>query len=296
MKTLFFLMPMLIFSQGEFNKKRSNLLAKESLKKPFDKLSGIHVRKKSPGSSDWLFTHKEAGQSFLEYQRFVKVKKGKKYKYIYVKQIGDFSKNQLKVAELSKQYLSLYFNCKVEAMKPMAVNRIPPKYKRKQFGTQQILSTYVLYNILKPRRPKDALAVIALCSSDLWPGKGWNFVYGQASLRERIGVWSIHRNGNPDKQFATCLRRTIKTATHETGHILGLKHCITYECNMNGSNHMAESDNTPLALCPVCLKKLSWNVNSKPLERYKKLANFCKTNKLEKEMKFFNRSIKILSK
>ena len=69
------------------------------------------------------------------------------------------------------------------------------------------------------------LAYLALTASDLWPGQGWNFVFGEASLRQRIGVWSIYRNGDPETDFQLCLRRTLSTASHETGHILGMAHC-----------------------------------------------------------------------
>ena len=37
---------------------------------------------------------------------------------------------------------------------------------------------------------------------------------------------------------------------------------------MNGSNHLAESDRRPLHLCPVCLRKLQWNIGFDVLERY----------------------------
>ncbi|MGE5192634.1 MAG: Zn-dependent protease, partial [Deltaproteobacteria bacterium] len=62
----------------------------------------------------------------------------------------------------------------------------------------------------------------------LKPGEGWNFVFGQASLSDRVGVWSIYRFGNPEKSaddYKLCLRRTLATAVHETGHMLGIKHC-----------------------------------------------------------------------
>ena len=53
-----------------------------------------------------------------------------------------------------------------------------------------------------PRRPEDAVAVLGLTTSDLWPGEGWNFVFGQASLRDRIGVWSLYRFGDPERSDA----------------------------------------------------------------------------------------------
>jgi hypothetical protein len=64
-------------------------------------------------------------------------------------------------------------------------------------------------------------------------------VFGQASLADRVGVWSIYRNGEIDgdeTERRKFLRRTLKTALHETGHMLGIPHCIAFECGMNGSN------------------------------------------------------------
>ncbi|UCE07471.1 MAG: hypothetical protein JSW07_05400, partial [bacterium] len=127
---------------------------------------------------------------------------------------------------------------------------------------------------------------------------GWNFVFGQASLYDRVGVWSIYRNGDPDESeamFRLCLLRTIKTAVHEIGHILTIRHCIEYECVMNGSNHREESDQRPLYLCPVCLKKLCWNLGIDPLKRYKKLGTFCLKNNLIKEAEFFHQAVLVLN-
>ena len=45
--------------------------------------------------------------------------------------------------------------------------------------------------------------------------------------------------------------------THEIGHMFGLKHCIYYECTMNGSNGHFEHDRMPdRVLCPICTAKL----------------------------------------
>src|SRR5262249_41027531 len=143
----------------------------------------------------------------------------------------------------------------------------------------QILSTYVLDEVLKPDLPGDALAYLAFTASDLWPGKGWNFVFGQASLRERTGVWSIYRKGDParnEESFQRCLRRTLSTATHETGHILTMQHCTAYECSMNGSNSLEESDRRPLHLCPICMRKLCWNLQVEPVAYFKQLQTICR--------------------
>jgi len=37
-------------------------------------------------------------------------------------------------------------------------------------------------------------------------------------------------------------------------------HGVFFNCLMNGSNHLAESDRRPLHLCPVDLRKLQWTL------------------------------------
>jgi archaemetzincin len=153
--------------------------------------------------------------------------------------------------------------------------------------------------VLKQHRPTNALAYIAFTSSDLWPGEGWNFVFGQASLNERVGVWSIYRNGDPAESadaFKLCLSRTMKTATHETGHILGIQHCTAFHCNMNGSNNRAESDRGLLRMCPVCLRKVCWNLQVEPEKYLRELEKFSEENDFEDEAKWYRTAREVLKK
>jgi len=56
-------------------------------------------------------------------------------------------------------------------------------------------------------------------------------------------------------------------ATHETGHMFGIRHCIAFECGMNGSNHAGERDGQPFEFCPECQPKLWWTLGLDPLAR-----------------------------
>jgi len=173
-------------------------------------------------------------------------------------------------------------------MDAVPLSAIPARARRVHpaWGDRQVLTTYVLYDVLLPELPSDAAACIALTASDLWPGPGWNFVFGQASLRERVGVWSIYRNGDPDESeeaFRLCLLRTLKTATHETGHMFSMLHCTLYECNMCGSNHREESDRRPITLCPECVAKVAWATGADLPERYRSLEEFARANGLAEE-------------
>ncbi|MEK6236118.1 MAG: archaemetzincin, partial [Planctomycetales bacterium] len=242
---------------------------------------------------------KETGQTFRQYVVGRPVLPRGKRNTIYIQPVGDFTPTQRKIVTLTADFLGRYYNLPVKMKEDLPLKVIPDKARRVHpvWGDKQILSTYVLYDVLKPRLPADAAAYLALSSSDLWPGKNWNFVFGQASLRDRVGVWSIYRNGDPDKDeesFRLCLRRTLQTASHETGHMFSLKHCIAYECNMCGSNNRSESDRRPMLLCPECMAKVCWGTKAHPLKRYESLLEFCKTNKLENERILYQQAVAAL--
>jgi len=265
----------------------------------FKKLLPLHTKLGKPLPGDWLDQHHESGQTFRQYVRARPVKPDNRRRVIYVQPLGDFNKTQRKILDRTAQFMGIYFQLPVKVREDLPLKLIPAAARRKHpsWGMDQILSTYVLHDVLKPRLPKDAVVFLALTTSDLWPGEGWNFVFGQASLRERVGVWSIYRNGDPeqsDDAFRLCLRRTLKTATHETGHMFSMKHCILYECNMCGSNHRVESDRRPLALCPHCLAKLCHATGADPEKRFEKLIAFCEANGLKAEQEFYEKLLAVM--
>jgi archaemetzincin len=92
------------------------------------------------------------------------------------------------------------------------------------------------------------------------------------------------RNGDPDESpamRALCAIRTAMTATHETGHMFGIRHCIAYQCGMNGSNHSDERDRQPLEFCPECQAKLWWTCGLDPLARSRALTAVARKYALE---------------
>ncbi len=259
-----------------------------------------HLHRDMPAtrSGDWLASHDESGQTFKQYLRANPVTLTKKRNKLYVQPIGKFAGKSSEIIKLSAEFMKIYFGCEVVVNKNITSDDFPERAKRvhPSWGVRQLLSTYILDDVLKPKLPDDAFAMIAFTEKDLWPGRGWNFVFGQASLRGRVGVWSIYRNGDPRTDFALCLDRTLKTATHETGHMFSIQHCIAYRCNMNGSNSRDESDRHPLFLCPECLPKILVATQSKSEERFKKLAAFCKKHKLKEAAEYYERAYQCIRK
>lgn len=264
-----------------------------------EKLRPLHKTISKPGPGDWLAQHAEPGQTFREYLACDPITPQGERRVIYVQPIGEFSATQKKIVGLTADFMGRFFNLPVKVADSLPASVIPAKARRRHpsWGMEQILSSYVLDDVLRPKLPRDAAVSIAFTAMDLWPGHGWNFVFGEASLSDRVGVWSIYRNGDPDKsaeEFRLCLLRTMKTAVHETGHMFSLLHCTAYECCMCGSNHREEADRRPLWLCPECMAKVCWATKTDPAVRYRKLAEFCKEHGLKSEEAFYNKSAAVL--
>ena len=267
------------------------------LAKQAKRLVDLHSEMGPVKPGDWLASHHEAGQTFRQYVSSSPVKLTSKRDKLYVLPLGEFNEKQRQVVDLSAEFLSLYFSCEVKTLDELALDDVVPAEARRvhpSWGVRQINSLYVLNKVLPKRLPKDAVALIAFTTSDLYPEEKWNFVFGQAKLKDRVGVWSLFRNGDPDSEFSTCLERTLKTATHETGHMFSIRHCIAYDCNMCGSNSLEESDRRPIYLCPECLPKIWWSTKADPVERFEKLLVFCKKNDLKKYVAYFERCIQKL--
>ncbi|MDK1031491.1 MAG: archaemetzincin [Planctomycetia bacterium] len=253
-----------------------------------------------PKPGEWLDRFDESGQTFTRYARTGPPGLTKKRKAIVIIPLGPFSKEQKKMLEDLREFTSLYFNVPVRLAKGVAMPEGHSR-RRARSGRQrtQYQTGHILNKILKPRLPKDAVCLLGVTMQDLYPDEKWNYVFGQASLRQRVGVYSLVRYfpefwGEKQTKAAQvrAFSRACKTLAHETGHMFGIQHCIAYECLMNGSNSLAESDSRPTALCPVCLKKLRWNLGFNVVKRYRKLAAFYKKHKLKSEAGFIEKRLK----
>ena len=291
------------------NEEVENLLKEqttEELLKAREKLRPLHEKLGPPQPGDWLNSHPERGQTFEEYLQCSPIRPTKERGTIYIQPLGDFTKGQRKVVERTAEFISLYFNLPVKIKKDIPLSVVPPEARRfhptwrdkNNNRIPQILTGYVMKDILLPKLPEDAVSYIAFTAIDLWPGPNWNFVFGQANLVRRVGVWSIYRFGNPDggeTEFRKTLLRTMKTGTHELGHMFTILHCIEYECNMCGSNNLSESDRRPPWLCPECVCKVCWATGTDMVARYNALAKFCGDNGFKREQEFYEKSIKELT-
>lgn len=234
-----------------------------------------------PGISDWLAFNNERGQTFSAYCRSGFLRPGKERGTIYLLPMGEFSDDSSPSLEDLRVYAEAFFQLPVRVLPPLPIAagdfepRLHEQTVRRQLRSRAIL-TY-----LKARVPDDAYCLLGVTMDDLYPGPGWNYVFGQASLTERVGVYSFARydpafagQKRPEDYRRTALQRSCKVLAHETGHMFGLHHCIYFDCLMNGSNNLAETDYQPQHLCPICLRKLQFNVRFDLVGRYEELAAF----------------------
>jgi archaemetzincin len=251
-----------------------------------------------PGPHDWLANHPEPGQSFDQYVKQGFVKPDKRRNKIYLLPIGEFAEGKSPSLTSLKQCASGYFGLDVKVLAAIDATghgfttRTNPYTEKRQILTHDILS------LLKKKLPGDAFCILGITMEDLYPDPDWNFVFGMASLYERVGVFSFARydpafygdkRGKDYRQVL--LRRSCKVLTHETGHMFGLKHCTFYQCGMAGSNHLEESDARPIHLCPVCLRKLQYNIGFDVVDRYRKLEKFYRRFDLDPEASWIRQRI-----
>ncbi len=272
--------------------------APHHLRQVRDKLAPLFTPRGKPKPGEWLASYKERGQSFDEYLKSNPTVPTAERRVLVVQPIGALGSGGEKIVALTADYLTRHFGLPSRVAPAIDVPPTPAHASRKQFGTTQLLSGWLLEKVLPPLLPKDAAALIGFTASDLWPGQGWNFVFGEASLSDRVGVWSLHRYGDATQSpqaFRLALERALKIAVHETGHMFSLPHCTAYHCIQSGTNSLDETDESPLWLCPECLPKIAWATSTDPRERLEQTRAFCAEHGLDASAAFLARALAAIS-
>jgi len=220
--------------------------------------------------------HPEPGQTFDEYLNYNPVRTTATKNIIYLLPIGSFNDIQQRVIQDDADYLSTFFNLSVRVLPTASDTVISKSARRIHYGVEQFLTPFIL-DYLEERIPDDGIVIMAITVNDLYPGDDWNFVFGQARIKDRVGVSSIHRLSEEtltQQNYARCLERLIRTSSHEIGHMFSCLHCTNAVCVMNGSNSLQESDQRPNRLCWECLHKLDWNLKFNLAKRTQSLLEF----------------------
>ncbi len=244
-----------------------------------------------PGRLDWLANHPEPGQTFDQFTRVGTNRPDAHRRVLYLQPLGAFAPDAPRLDLLSR-FTAAFFMLEVRILPAISLAGAGiTKRRHPATGDEQLLTTDIL-NLLRRRLPADAFALLGITMHDLYPDPAWNFVFGQASLRDRVGVYSFARYGSDDRRLL--LRRSVKVLAHETAHMFGIQHCIWFRCVMNGSNHLAESDSRPLELCPIDLRKLQSSVGFDVAERYRRVQDFDRTAGFDDAARWIDRRLSLI--
>jgi archaemetzincin len=231
-----------------------------------------------PAPGDWLAEHAEKGQTFEQFVLSKPLRPDAQRGKLYLQPLGEFGKDAPPLDQIER-FAEAFFGLEAQVLPAKSVEgirgRVHPEMGRRQFLTGDIIDR------LRRQVPSDAYATLGITMEDIYPGPDWNFVFGQATLRDRAGIYSFARydpafydKPRPEGWRQLVLLRSCKVLAHETGHMFGIRHCTAWHCVMNGTNHLQETDAHPLRLCPVDLRKLQWSIGFDPLEHYRRLLAF----------------------
>ena len=87
------------------------------------------------------------------------------------------------------------------------------------------------------------------------------YLFGEAQLGGHCAIVSLHRlreefYGLPPN--STLLwQRLVKEAIHELGHVIGLRHCLDWQCVMASTHDVERLDLKGQEYCPSCLAAAS---------------------------------------
>lgn len=291
------------FTPPEAAARRAAVGALESLtpvqRRAFGDETGFSPMPK-PSPNDWLAQHPEKGQTFQAWWDAHPNLPLSPRKVIHVQPFGDFDAANQKILKQLATFMEQFFCLTVTLETPIPLQGITSR-KNPHSGNIQFLTGDIL-DAMKRKVPKDAFCVIGVTMQDLYPDPSWNFVFGQASLKERVGIFSLARYDDafygkkpgPD-QATIFLRRSAKVMAHETGHMFGILHDIYYQSLMSGCNHLAEADAQPIHLSPLDERKLQHSVGFDVLARAKNLETWYRANSLLPEADWTQKRIAMLT-
>jgi archaemetzincin len=251
-----------------------------------------------PKLGEWLHHYKETPQTLERYKLASRVRPTAERRTIVLQPLGEMDDEKKKILELMREYAEIFFQLPARVAPPIGLKqkddqnplyRVLPAGNRHGRYDRQYDGDKIMTDLLMPKIPDDAAIYLGITMEDLFSGNT-NYVFGVGSLQKRVGVYSLCRYfpefwgvTRADGDYVQGLRRSCKVLNHEAGHMFGITHCVFYRCSMNGSNTMAETDAAPIHFCPLCHRKLAWNLDFDSLKRYDALQKFYEKHELKPE-------------
>jgi len=228
-------------------------------------------------AGDWLAEHPEKGQTYSGYRRsitggFNAGPPRPKFNVVVLVPLGKSFEGFPEFLGALATFITAYYLLPVvtTAVVPLVKNSFSSR--ENEFGNRQYLIGDMFTMMAKcsqVRAVREQFCILGVTLEDIYPGDSWNYVFGQARMMDRVGVFSFARhhpefyNGVHAKnsklgggEMVSWWLDCVRTCLHELGHLLGMRHCIYFRCLMNGNNGPGDSAGRTTFLCPVCLRKV----------------------------------------
>ena len=140
-----------------------------------------------PEPSDWLRNHTEIGQTFDQFTHSLPNRPDNHWSKLYLQPLGRFNESDSPSLDQLRQFTAAFFMMEVVVLPPSDWTQDHITSRRNPWTGQTQLLTGDILNALEARLPKDAFALLGITMTDLYPDPSWNFVFGQASTRNRVG-------------------------------------------------------------------------------------------------------------
>ena len=262
-----------------------------------------------PEEGDWLSTHKEYGQTYAEYinagynSGCVQVDENRDT--IYITPLCFLKDDIIDQDFLTKiyQYCQAYFYGMKVRVEQIESNFRSVEAKKYEDGKMQINGKQFLERLSKDV-PKNAFCLIGLVDTDFYIENmdhnghiNYKILYEIRNISKRTCIFSFDKFdplSYVDKSSVSIekkkrvndiiLKRVCKAITYQICTMFGMKNCIYFNCNMNGVGSLEEIDKRFFDLCPICLRKLYTNIQSKgrDLRTFRVKNCFDLINRLEK--------------
>jgi archaemetzincin len=267
---------------------REERLRSEALPEVLTPLLKVAQPKLPSGPGDWLSEHPEDGQSLAQHKVDCTPVIGRTVYLVPTSEL-EAKPGAQKIFATLEPLLAAHFQLPVKRLPALSAKVAGKSERMNDYGPQWL--THDVLEALKKVKPDDAAAVMAITTVDLYPDPEWNFVFGEASYEERVGVMSLARTGEIELEGLKVLERSYATAMHEVGHMFQLQHCVAWECPMNGCNHQEEADSRPMEPCPHCLAKLMLATGLDPKKRWTELRAAFEAAGLSRGVKEIDREL-----
>lgn len=183
--------------------------------------------------------------------------------------VGRMSAKEKRVVSIVADYLQAFHGVQTTVAKEP--KKLQIEHKRK-CGHQQYAVEPQL-EMLSREQDKNSFS-LGFTNQDLFPashGDSMNFIMGIGKAKNGCGLFSTYQLGRDQKVM---LKRLMKLASHEFGHMRGIAHCTENSCTMQGVNSVPEMDAVPLIFCAQDMAKICHLNNWSLKEGYQRQLQF----------------------